>query len=169
MCRVRVCTSASRTATWARSARLASEFRCAGRYAPSSQASRRARASRRSVFTLRLRCAYIGAKFGSATITSCPRSSKHYATHSLSVGAAPPLDELPRFGPDADLACVFVHVDSNMVHGWPPLAALDHVLCVWGIFAPRRGGQPLHLIYAPFAVKASGEHSPGSTVLSTDS
>jgi hypothetical protein len=58
-----------------------------------------------------------------------------------------PLEELPRFGPDADLACVFVHVDSNMVHGWPPLAALDRVFCVWGILPPRRGGQPLHLIY----------------------
>jgi predicted metal-dependent enzyme (double-stranded beta helix superfamily) len=39
-----------------------------------------------------------------------------------------------------------VHVDSNRVYGWPPLAALDHVYCVWGILPLRRGGQPLHLI-----------------------
>jgi hypothetical protein len=43
---------------------------------------------------------------------------------ALAVGPDPPLDELPRFGPDADLACVFVHVDSNMDHGWPPLRLL---------------------------------------------
>jgi hypothetical protein len=37
---------------------------------------------------LRLRVAYIGAKFGSATITSCPSASRHRATHSLSVEAS---------------------------------------------------------------------------------
>ena len=44
--------------------------RCARRYAPSRQAPASVRASRRSVFTRRLRVAYIGAKFGSATILS---------------------------------------------------------------------------------------------------
>ena len=44
-----------------------------------------ARASRRSVFTLRVRVAYMGAKFGSATMTAWPSASRHRATHSLSV------------------------------------------------------------------------------------
>jgi len=30
----------------------------------------------------------------------------------------------------ADLACVPVHVDSNMVHGWPPLQLLTAFCCV---------------------------------------
>jgi hypothetical protein len=41
-----------------------------GRYAPSRHGSAGARASRRSVFTLRVHVAYMGAKFGCATITS---------------------------------------------------------------------------------------------------
>src|SRR5215475_12640644 len=45
-------------------------------------------ASRRSVFTLRVRVAYMGAKFGSATTTSWPSPSRHRATHSLSVEAS---------------------------------------------------------------------------------
>ena len=63
-------------------------------------------------------------------------------------GVVEALDELPRFGPDADVACVFVHVDSTMVHNWTPLR-LFTAFVVWGILPPRRGGQPLHLIYAP--------------------
>ena len=71
---VRLPTSASRTATSARRSRAPAELRCAARYAPSAQASHSARASRRSVLILRLRVAYIGAKFGSAAIarrTTC--------------------------------------------------------------------------------------------------
>src|SRR6266508_4736666 len=112
---------------------------CAGRYAPSRQASANARASRRSVFTLRVRVAYMGAKFGSATITLWPSPSRHRATHSLSVadprrfragGRAPSASakcrgsvrirrsiSSPPLGQDANLA--FLLVDANMVHGWP--------------------------------------------------
>jgi hypothetical protein len=43
---------------------------------PSTQASASARASRRSVFTFRVRVACMGAKFGSATTTSCPNDSR---------------------------------------------------------------------------------------------
>jgi len=59
-----------------------------GREAPNREASARARALRRSVCTLRVRVAYMGAKFGSATTTSWPTASKHRATHSLSVEAS---------------------------------------------------------------------------------
>jgi len=52
------------------------------------QASAKAPASRRSVLTLRVRVAYMGAKFGSATMTSWPRASRQRATHSLSVEAS---------------------------------------------------------------------------------
>ena len=115
-------------------------------------ASARARASRRSVFTLRLRWAYMGAKFGSATMTSWPSASRHRATHSLSVddsiticarGRAPEhvgepfrlrpdrgARSVPPLGQDADLAVLLVDVDANMVHGWPPTpAALTACLC----------------------------------------
>jgi hypothetical protein len=66
----RVRTKASRTVSRARTCRWASDSRCAGRYASTRQASASARASRRSVLIFRVRVAYIGAKFGSATITS---------------------------------------------------------------------------------------------------
>lgn len=69
MYRARVRTSVSRTTSSARTCRWASLVRCAGRYAPVWHASASVRASRRSVFTRRERLAYIGAKFGSATIT----------------------------------------------------------------------------------------------------
>ena len=67
---VLVCTNASRTQSCARTCRCRSEVRCAGREEPNLHASASVRASRRSVFTLRLRVAYIAAKFGSATTTS---------------------------------------------------------------------------------------------------
>src|SRR5215813_9305446 len=79
MYRVLVLTSPSRTASSARTRLYSSEVRCARRYAPRRQASANVRASRRSVFTRLLRVAYIGAKFGSATITSWPSSSRHLA------------------------------------------------------------------------------------------
>src|SRR5262245_25333569 len=89
----------------------------------------------------------MGAKFGSATMTSWPRASRPRATHSLSVeasitmrargrvastaakcsGSVPDalLDHLTPFGEDIDLAVPLVDVDANMVHGWPlPSAAL---------------------------------------------
>jgi hypothetical protein len=54
--RARVRTRLSRTVSNARTWHCSSEVRCAGRYAPSRQASASACASRLSVFTRRLRC-----------------------------------------------------------------------------------------------------------------
>ncbi len=88
MYRVRVRTSASRTASSARTCRRASERRYAGRHAPISHASINVCASRLSVLVRRERLAYIGAQFGSATITSWPSDSRWRATHSLSVLAS---------------------------------------------------------------------------------
>ncbi len=61
MYRVRVRTSASRTASSARTWRRASDSRYAGRYAPVAHASSSVRASRLSVLVRRDRSAYIGA------------------------------------------------------------------------------------------------------------
>ncbi len=88
MSRVRVPTSASRTASSARTCRRASERREAGRHAPVSHASIRVRASRVSVLVRRERLAYIGPSFGSATMTSWPSDSTWRATHSRSVLAS---------------------------------------------------------------------------------
>ena len=56
-----------------------------GAVAPSRHASAIARASRRSVLTLRERVAYMGAKFGSATMTSWTRASRQTG-HPFAVG-----------------------------------------------------------------------------------
>jgi hypothetical protein len=97
----------------------------------------------------------MGAKFGSAIMTSCPRTSRDRATHSLSVeasmsmrapgpvpehggetrrlGADAPLDDLTVLGEDVDLAFPLVDIDANMVHGWPLLsAALTARVLLWG-------------------------------------
>src|SRR5713226_6659479 len=158
MYRLRVCTSDSRTESCARTCRCRSEVRCAGRYAPSLQASASVRASRRSVFTLRLRVAYMAAKFGSATTTSWPSSSRQRATHSLSVDASirtfarglsqhrgeplplrpdPPLDHLAASRQDADLAFHLVYVDANMLHGWPPPLRHTTACTIVGLRPPR--------------------------------
>jgi hypothetical protein len=81
-------------------------------------------ASRRSVFTLRVRVAYIGAKFGSATMTWWPSASRQRANpfavgrgfdhnpgtgpgpehggEALRLGANPLLDDLTPIGEDVD-------------------------------------------------------------------
>ena len=61
-----------------------------------------------------------------------------------------PLDDLTTLGEDVDLAIPLVHVDANMVHGWPPSpCARERVIAVGHSMPPRRvGGQPLHPIYA---------------------
>jgi hypothetical protein len=49
---------------------------------------RRRRVLMLPTLTLRVRVAYMGAKVGSATMTSCPSASRQPATHSLSVEAS---------------------------------------------------------------------------------
>jgi len=39
------------------------------------------------------------------------------------VGSDPLLDDLSPLGEDTDLAFPLVHVDANLVHGWPPSPA----------------------------------------------
>lgn len=53
-----------------------SEVRCACRSAPRRQASHSVRASRLSVLIFLSRVAYMGAKLGSARMTSCPNASR---------------------------------------------------------------------------------------------
>src|SRR5206468_4713834 len=60
------------------------------------------------------------------------------------------LDDLTALGEDVDLAFPLVHVDANMVHGWPlPSAALTAGCSCGQSMPPRQArGQPLHPIYA---------------------
>jgi hypothetical protein len=52
---------------------------------------------------------------------------------ALGLGADPLLDDLAPLGEDVDLAFPLVHVDANMVHGWPLLsAALTARVLLWG-------------------------------------
>ena len=69
---------------------------------------------------------------------------------ALGLGADALLDDLAPLGEDVDLAFPLVHVDANMVHGWPPFSCgVDRVLSVGQSMPPRQaGGQPLHPIYA---------------------
>jgi len=91
---------------------------------------------------------------GSATITSCPRDSRHrdpfavgrgfdhdprgrsiaeHCREALALGPDPLLDELAPFGQDTDLAFPLVDVDANMIPGWPLLsAALTARSLLWG-------------------------------------
>jgi hypothetical protein len=62
------------------------------------------------------------------------------------------LDDLTALGEDVDLAFPLVHVDANMVHGWPsPFCGVDRgVLCgaIYATMPPRQArGQPLHPYY----------------------
>lgn len=98
--------------------------------------------SGRSVLTRRLRVAYVAAKFGSATMTSSPRSSRHRATHSLSVDDSIRIRARARCPSQAanraasrwsvrtHLAVHFVDVHHYIVSmvGLPP-CGFDHVTC----------------------------------------
>ncbi len=66
------------------------------------------------------------------------------------LGADPLLEQFAPLRQDADLTFLLVHVDANMVHGWPPSpCARERVIAVGQSMPPRRvGGQPLHPIYA---------------------
>src|SRR5262249_34119300 len=140
------------------------EVRCAGRYAPSRQASASVRASRRSVFTRRLRLAYIGAKFGSATITSWPSPSTACATHSLSVDASSSTRAPPCAPSSAANRSRLVRPGASMSPR-PPSSTMQTWLSRWWTSIPMysiaglpplvggtevyhwTGSQPLHPIY----------------------
>src|SRR5476649_1910583 len=88
----------------------------------------------------RLRCPYMAAKLGSATITSCPSVSRCCATHSLSVdasrririrGPAPEhrrqalasgrdssVDDRTALRDNTDLTFILVQVDGTILNGW---------------------------------------------------
>src|SRR4029434_5255729 len=124
--------------------------------------------SRRSVLTLRDRVAYIGAKFGSAIMTSCPRTSRpgdpfavgrgldqdpgarsvpEHGGEPLALGADAPLDDLTVLGEDVDLAFPLVDIDANMVHGWPlPSAALTARCSCGAAYATTSSGRPASFI-----------------------
>src|SRR2546425_11318136 len=56
-----------------------------------------------------------------------------HSGEALGLGADALLDDLTALGEDVDLAFPLVHVDANMVHGWPLLsAALSSCELLWG-------------------------------------
>src|SRR5437867_5776129 len=100
----------------------------------------------RSVFTLRVRVAYIGAKFGSATTTSWPNDSRHRATHSLSVEASIRIRARGRSPSTAAKRCGSVRIRCSI--SWPASVTMQiwlDCLCTamptWsmaGLSSPRR-------------------------------
>jgi hypothetical protein len=76
-----------------------------------------------------------------------PRAEHGGETRGL--GADPLLEQLASLRQDADLPFLLVHVNANMLHGWPPSpCARERVIAVGQSMPPRRvGGQPLHPIY----------------------
>ena len=76
------------------------------------------------------------------------RDTEH-RSEPVPVRANPLLDQLRVGGQDADLALILVHVDANMLHGWPPLLAASTASEVVGPSCHHvERGQPLHPIYA---------------------
>jgi hypothetical protein len=61
---------------------------------------------------------------------TCP--SPQHGGKSLRLGPDAPLDDLAALGEDVDLAFPLVHVDANMVHGWPLLTAALTAMCSCG-------------------------------------
>jgi len=66
---------------------------------------------------------------------------------ALGLGSDAPLDDLTAVGEDVDLTFLLVHVDANMVHGWPlPSAALTAGALVGQCMPPRQAGRPAGFI-----------------------
>jgi len=56
-----------------------------------------------------------------------------HGREALGLGADAPLDDLAPIRKDVDLAVPLVHVDANMVHGWPlPFCGVDRGVLLWG-------------------------------------
>ena len=65
-----------------------------------------------------------------------------HGAEALRLGANPLLDHLTPFGEDKDLAVPLVHVDANMVHGWPLLSAALTAMCSCGAYATTSSERP---------------------------
>ena len=68
---------------------------------------------------------------------------------ALRLGPDAPLEDLAALGEDVDLAFPLVHVDANMVHGWPLLSAALTARCSCGAAyattSKREASRFLHL------------------------
>jgi len=87
-----------------------------------------------------------------------PRSED--GRESLALGPDAPLDDFPGFGEDVDLAFPLVHVDANMVHGWPLLSCgVDRGCSCGAVSATTLSGEAsrLHPIFAPAFKTAAAE------------
>ena len=74
-----------------------------------------------------------------------------HGVEALRLGPDAPLDHLAALGEDVDLAVPLVHVDANMVHGWPlPSAALTAGCSCGAVSATTLSGEVsrFHHIYA---------------------
>src|SRR5262249_38887303 len=66
-----------------------------------------------------------------------PRPLPQHRRKPLSLRPDPPLDHLTALRQDADLAFHFVHVDANMLHGWPPPLRHTTACTIVGLRPPR--------------------------------
>src|SRR6266850_2524262 len=60
------------------------------------------------------------------------RPGPEHGREALGLGADAPLDDLTPLGEDVDLTFPLVHIDANMVHGWPLLSAALTAVCSCG-------------------------------------
>ena len=66
---------------------------------------------------------------------------------ALALGADALLDDLTALGEDVDLAFPLVHVDANMVHGWPlPFCGVDRGCSCGALYATTSSGRPASFI-----------------------
>ena len=62
-----------------------------------------------------------------------PGPGPKHGAEALGLGPDALRNHFASLGEDVDLAFPVVHVDANMVHGWPlPFCGLDRGVLVWG-------------------------------------
>jgi hypothetical protein len=79
---------------------------------------------------------------------------------AIALGADALLNDLTPLGEDVDLAVPLVHIDANMVHGWPlPFCGVDRGVLVWGSLCHhvKREASRLHPISSAGAGGAARE------------
>ena len=85
-----------------------------------------------------------------------PESGAEHGGEALTLGADALLADLPALGEEVDLAFPLVHVDANMVHGWPlPFCGVDRGCSCGAVSATTSSGEAgrLRAIYALFEAR----------------
>ena len=77
-----------------------------------------------------------------------PGPGAEHGGEALRLGADALLDDLTALGEDVDLAFPLVHVDANMVHGWPlPLCGVDRGCSCGAAYATTSSGEASRFIH----------------------